>query len=95
MLSLLYSSALSSTSSVSPSMAFTALTASPTFSLMVSITLKVASPAGAAVVASGAALVTMDSGLGTPSMPISSVSKTASAFCQLVHVIGMDPPPSK
>lgn len=81
----LYSSAFSSTSSVSPRMFLITLTASPSFSkawaLMVSTRLGVASSeVGASVAAAaGASLVTMVSGLATPSMPMSSVSKTASS----------------
>lgn len=84
---LLYSSAFSSTSSVSPRMLLTTLTASPSFSPICALRVStkfagVASSVGGAVAAAGVSLVTIDSGLGTPSIPMSSVSKTASDSSQ-------------
>lgn len=57
-------------------MALTMLPTSKILFLMVSTMFWVAAATGAVEVASGVALVTMDSGAATPSMPISSVSKT-------------------
>lgn len=77
-----YSSAFSSTLSWSVMRVFTKPTTSWNLSLIVSTMFWAAASATGVEVASGAAFVTMDVGASTPSMPISSVSKTAVMLCQ-------------